>query len=76
VAGGRFPGYHWIYWVGPVLGACIAAGYYHFVKYFRYEEVNPGQDTSRPLTPEPESDPRSAGSKNGTNHTDDSSYRV
>lgn len=47
VAGGGFPGYHWIYWIGPVLGACLAAGYHRFVKYFDYEEANPGQDDSK-----------------------------
>jgi aquaporin rerated protein, other eukaryote len=41
-----FPGYHWIYWVGPALGAALASGFYHFVKFFHYEEVNPGQDSS------------------------------
>lgn len=24
----------------------IAAGYYHFVKFFNYEEANPGQDSA------------------------------
>lgn len=43
VAGTSFPGYHWIYWVGPLLGAAVAAGYYRFVKYFNYEEANPGK---------------------------------
>ncbi len=46
VAGASFQGYHWIYWVGPCLGAFIAAGYYHFVKFMNYEEVNPGQDSA------------------------------
>ncbi|KAF2993171.1 hypothetical protein E8E13_000631 [Curvularia kusanoi] len=41
-----FPGYHWIYWVGPFLGAGLAAGYYRFVKYFKYEEASPGQVTA------------------------------
>jgi aquaporin related protein len=45
-AGGGFVGYHWIYWVGPLLGACVSAGYFRFVKYFNYEEANPGQDSS------------------------------
>ncbi|KAI4206018.1 MAG: hypothetical protein LQ346_001328 [Caloplaca aetnensis] len=40
----QFEGYHWIYWLGPFLGAAIAAGYYHFAKWNRYEEANPGQD--------------------------------
>ncbi|KAI0447794.1 aquaporin-like protein [Xylaria telfairii] len=39
-----FPGYHWIYWVGPGLGALIASGFYRFVKVCHYEEANPGQD--------------------------------
>lgn len=42
----EFPGYHWIYWVGPFLGALVSAGYYKFAKYFNYEEANPGQDNS------------------------------
>ncbi|EXJ74531.1 uncharacterized protein A1O5_02827 [Cladophialophora psammophila CBS 110553] len=44
IAAPYFPGYHYIYWFGPIMGALLAAGYYHFVKYFRYEEANPGQD--------------------------------
>jgi hypothetical protein len=27
-----FPIYHWIYWLGPILGAFLAAGFYKFVK--------------------------------------------
>lgn len=46
VVGANFQTYHWIYWLGPVLGACLAAGYYHFVKLFNYEDANPGQDSS------------------------------
>lgn len=46
VAGTWFPGYHWIYWVGPFLGAAVSAGYYRFIKYFNYEEANPGQDSA------------------------------
>lgn len=33
-----------IYWIGPIMGALIAAGYYRFCKYFNYEEANPDQD--------------------------------
>lgn len=40
-----FFGYHYIYWFGPAMGALLAGGYYKFVKYFNYEEANPGQDT-------------------------------
>ena len=46
VATREFPAYHWIYWVGPFLGAAISAGYYRFAKFFEYEEANPGQDDS------------------------------
>lgn len=46
VVSGQFPGYHWIYWIGPALGALITAGYYRFVKALNYEEANPGQDSS------------------------------
>ena len=27
-----FPIYHWIYWLGPGLGAFLASGFYKFVK--------------------------------------------
>ncbi|KAK7429844.1 hypothetical protein QQZ08_003689 [Neonectria magnoliae] len=44
VAGSSFPDYHWIYWLGPVLGAVLAAGFYRLAKLAHYEEANPGQD--------------------------------
>ncbi|KAL8702260.1 MAG: hypothetical protein Q9224_000085 [Gallowayella concinna] len=44
VANRQFDGYHYIYWIGPLLGAAVAAGYYRFAKWMRYEEANPGQD--------------------------------
>ena len=44
---GSFPGYHWIYWVGPFLGALLAVGFYKMVKGLEYETVNPGQDSDR-----------------------------
>ncbi|TKA71150.1 hypothetical protein B0A55_08249 [Friedmanniomyces simplex] len=46
VAGRNFQTYHWIYWIGPFLGALIAAGYFHFVKFFNYQAANPGQDSA------------------------------
>ncbi|KAL4907058.1 aquaporin-like protein [Aspergillus multicolor] len=39
-----FPSYHWIYWVGPLLGSLIACAFYTFLTKFQYEAVNPGQD--------------------------------
>ena len=39
-----FPGYHWIYWLGPLLGALLASGLYRFMKIMEYETANPGQD--------------------------------
>ncbi|GJN87439.1 hypothetical protein Rhopal_000388-T1 [Rhodotorula paludigena] len=36
---GEFAGSHWIYWVGPALGAVIAAGVYRFIKFLEYETV-------------------------------------
>ncbi|KAI4197945.1 MAG: hypothetical protein LQ350_005599 [Teloschistes chrysophthalmus] len=44
VANRQFDGYHYIYWIGPFLGAALSAGYYRFAKWMRYEEANPGQD--------------------------------
>lgn len=32
-----FDHYHWIYWLGPALGATFAAGFYRFIKYLEYE---------------------------------------
>jgi len=48
VAARSFPGYHWIYWLGPFLGSLLAAGFYAIVKYVHYEEANPGQDAAHP----------------------------
>ena len=44
VANKTFPSEHWIYWLGPVLGALVAAGFYWFIKSCEYETANPGQD--------------------------------
>lgn len=48
VAGTKFPGYHWIYWLGPLLGAVLASAVYWLSKYLHYEEANPGQDAESP----------------------------
>jgi len=44
VANTKFPSEHWIYWLGPVLGACLAAGFYWFIKGLEFQTANPGQD--------------------------------
>ena len=44
VANRQFDTDHWIYWVGPGLGAVVAAGFYKFIKMLEYETANPGQD--------------------------------
>ncbi|SLM34603.1 aquaporin rerated other eukaryote [Lasallia pustulata] len=40
----EFAFYHWIYWVGPILGTLLACGFYKFIKALEYETANPGQD--------------------------------
>jgi aquaporin related protein len=30
-----FPGYHWIYWLGPLLGSGVASGAYWLIHYVR-----------------------------------------
>ncbi|KAK7537276.1 aquaporin-like protein [Phyllosticta citribraziliensis] len=39
-----FNGYHWIYWVGPALGALLAVLLYRTIKILEYETANPGAD--------------------------------
>ncbi|KAK4207412.1 aquaporin-1 [Rhypophila decipiens] len=48
VAARAFPGYHWIYWLGPVLGALLASALYWLAKYLHYDQANPGQDAECP----------------------------
>lgn len=40
----EFPGYHYIYWFGPIMGTMLAWGMYKIVKSVEYQTVNPGQD--------------------------------
>lgn len=42
-----FPGYHWIYWLGPFLGSLVAVLFYRLIKVLEFETANPGR---RPLT--------------------------
>jgi len=40
-----FDGYHWIYWIGPLLGAILAVGFYRLIKVLEYETANPGAES-------------------------------
>ncbi|KAI1210453.1 aquaporin-like protein [Annulohypoxylon truncatum] len=53
VVTGTFYTYHWIYWVGPILGSLVASGFYVFIKALEYETVNPQQDQPTDLPIEP-----------------------
>lgn len=44
IAAASFPNYHWIYWIGPGLGAIMSAALWHILKFLNYENCNPGQD--------------------------------
>lgn len=55
-----FPGYHWIYWVGPGLGALLASGMYKLLIFLQYETANPDQDRDS-------RDGRSLSSSHGSN---------
>ncbi|KAK4693818.1 hypothetical protein P7C71_g3646, partial [Lecanoromycetidae sp. Uapishka_2] len=39
--------YHWIYWLGPILGALLASAFYKFIKMLEYETANPAQDSDQ-----------------------------
>ncbi|KAG5998519.1 hypothetical protein E4U43_002404 [Claviceps pusilla] len=39
-----FVGYHWIYWLGPVMGSFLSFGLYSVFKWLEYRSANPGQD--------------------------------
>lgn len=44
VINGSFVPEFWIYFVGPTIGATIAAGVYGLMKAMGYQTANPGQD--------------------------------
>jgi hypothetical protein len=46
VVSGMFPGYHWIYWLGPVLGSLLSVGFYKVLLMFDYTSVAFAQDAS------------------------------
>jgi aquaporin related protein len=39
-----FVGYHWIYWLGPCMGAVLSFAVYSLMKWLEYHTANPGQD--------------------------------
>ncbi|KAK9423847.1 putative Aquaporin [Seiridium unicorne] len=47
VVSGSFPGYHWIYWLGPIFGSLLASLVYFLVKAADYRSVNPLQDAEK-----------------------------
>ncbi|KAF2165476.1 hypothetical protein M409DRAFT_24326 [Zasmidium cellare ATCC 36951] len=53
IATGDFPPYHWIYWIGPLLGALLASSYYHVIRYFNYWPVETEQSI-KPWTNQPQ----------------------
>jgi aquaporin related protein len=34
-----FPHYHWIYWLGPLLGSGVASGAYYLIHFIRVERI-------------------------------------
>lgn len=50
VISGQFPGYHWIYWLGPCIGTFMAVGFYVLLKLFDYTSVVFGQDADHEMT--------------------------
>jgi aquaporin related protein len=40
----EFPGYHYIYWLGPLMGTLLATGFYKLYSTMHYQTINPGQD--------------------------------
>jgi len=49
----EFPGYHWIYWVGPGLGAMLATAFYKLLLAMKYVDANPDQDADSPVRLKP-----------------------
>lgn len=49
VVTGSFVSYHWIYWLGPILGALLASVFYLLIKALEYESVNAEKDPKKVL---------------------------
>ncbi|KAA1467158.1 aquaporin-like protein [Dentipellis sp. KUC8613] len=39
---------HWVYWVGPALGALLGVFFYSILKHYRYWKLNPDQEATDP----------------------------
>ncbi|PHH92922.1 hypothetical protein CDD83_3412 [Cordyceps sp. RAO-2017] len=39
-----FVSHHWVYWIGPFMGALLAFAAYSLLKWLDYQTANPGQD--------------------------------
>lgn len=48
VVTGGFPSYHWIYWIGPILGGLLAAVFYKTVKALKFDLVTTDTDVPTP----------------------------
>ncbi|RYP87424.1 hypothetical protein DL769_000520 [Monosporascus sp. CRB-8-3] len=71
VVTGKFDHYHWIYWVGPILGALVASGFYVLIKTLEYETVNPEQDYDTPARKTPLVNGRGGPDTNGDSRPHD-----
>jgi aquaporin related protein len=47
VANRNFPDYFWIYWIGPLVGALLASGFYAMLRSLEYQTVLPNQDADK-----------------------------
>ncbi|KAF3766974.1 aquaporin [Cryphonectria parasitica EP155] len=61
VVTGGFPHYHWIYWLGPILGGLLAAGFYKLIKTLGFHLVTPDVDVSPSKQQEAHASPATSG---------------
>lgn len=45
-----FASSHWVYWLGPLCGSCLAALLYKLIKSLEYEKANPDPEVVRPTS--------------------------